>query len=116
MLKKSEKSKTQIELPSTQWDPITKVVLFVESDTLFPVLKDKLIWAFLEIQYTVSFLVMGQHVIKSVAHLIGALLYLELLPVDLILDVIDTMIQLGDVHFPVLEPVNSSSNIVFSTK
>ena len=49
---------------------------------------------------------MSQHVVKGVAHLVGTLLDLQLLPVDLVLDVVDPVIQLSDVHLAVLEPVH----------
>merc|ERR1719400_1322824 len=49
-------------------------------------------------------LVVGDHVIEGVVELVGTLLDLQLLPVDLVLDVIDPLVQLGDVHLSVLEP------------
>merc|ERR1711992_234293 len=49
-------------------------------------------------------LVVGDHVIEGVVQVVGTPLDLQLLPVDLILDVIDPLVQLGDVHLAVLEP------------
>merc|ERR1711992_199465 len=49
-------------------------------------------------------LVVGDHVIEGVIELVGTLLDLQLLPVDLVLDVVDPLVQLGDVHLAVLEP------------
>merc|ERR1712001_821354 len=57
-------------------------------------------------------LVVGDHVIEGVVQLVGTLLDLQLLPVDLILDVIDPLVQLGDVHLAVLEP--SLSDLVLA--
>ncbi len=50
---------------------------------------------------------MGQHVVKGVVHLVGALLDLHLLPVDLVLYVVDPMVQLRDVHLSVLKPAGT---------
>merc|ERR1719500_1750152 len=50
------------------------------------------------------FLVVGDHVVEGVVQLVGTLLDLQLLPVDLVLDVVDPLVQLGDVHLAVLEP------------
>merc|ERR1719245_1347899 len=47
-------------------------------------------------------LVVGKHVIKGVVELIGYLLDLQLLPVDLILNVVNPVVELGDVHLAVL--------------
>merc|ERR1712212_805709 len=49
-------------------------------------------------------LVVGDHVIEGVVELVRTLLDLQLLPVDLVLDVIDPLVQLGDVHLTVLKP------------
>merc|ERR1719288_43565 len=49
-------------------------------------------------------LVVGDHVIEGVVELVRTLLDLQLLPVDLVLDVVDPLVQLGDVHLAVLEP------------
>merc|ERR1719288_523871 len=49
-------------------------------------------------------LVVGDHVIEGVVQLVRTLLDLQLLPVDLVLDVVDPLVQLGDVHLAVLEP------------
>ena len=50
------------------------------------------------------FLVVGDHVVEGVVQLVGTLLDLQLLPVDLVLDVVDPLVELGDVHLAVLEP------------
>ena len=47
---------------------------------------------------------MSQHIIEGVPELISNLLYLEFLPVYLILDIVNPLVQLGDVHLSVLEP------------
>merc|ERR1719464_48938 len=54
---------------------------------------------------------MSEHVIESVSQLISNLLDLELLSVDLILDVVNPLVQLGDVHLSVLE--SALSHLVF---
>ena len=48
-------------------------------------------------------LIMSEHVIESISQLISDLLDLELLSVDLVLDVVDPLVQLGDVHLAVLK-------------
>ena len=53
------------------------------------------------------YLIVGEHVIKSITELISNLLDLELLPVDLVLDVVNPLVELGDVHLAVLEPALS---------
>merc|ERR1711964_829352 len=50
------------------------------------------------------FLVVGDHVVEGVVQLVGTLLDLQLLPVDLVLDVVDPLVELGDVHLAVLKP------------
>merc|ERR1719225_831288 len=52
-------------------------------------------------------LVVSKHVIKGISELISNLLDLELFPVDLILDVVNPLVKLGDVHLTVLEPALS---------
>ena len=47
---------------------------------------------------------MSEHVIKGIAEVIRTLFDLQLLSVDLVLDVINPLVQLGDVHLAVLEP------------
>ena len=47
-------------------------------------------------------LVVLEHVIKGLAQLVGHLLDLQLLSEDLVLDVVDPLVQLGDVHLTVL--------------
>merc|ERR1711935_761551 len=49
-------------------------------------------------------LVVGEHIIKSISKLIGTLLDLQLLPVDLIFNVVNPLVQLGDVHLSILKP------------
>merc|ERR1719245_2882930 len=51
----------------------------------------------------VVILVVGEHVIEGVVEFIGTLLDLQLLSVDLILNVINPLVELGDVHLSVLE-------------
>ena len=48
---------------------------------------------------------MSQHVVKRFAEFIRTPLDLQLLAVDLVLDVVDLLVQLGDAHLSVLEPV-----------
>ena len=54
-------------------------------------------------------LVVLKHVVEGLAELIRDLLHLQLLPVDLVLDVVDPLVQLGDVHLPILIPEQSDS-------
>merc|ERR1719245_1233798 len=51
----------------------------------------------------VVILVVGEHVIEGVVEFIRTLLDLQLLSVDLILNVINPLVELGDVHLSVLE-------------
>ena len=48
-------------------------------------------------------LVVGEHIVEGLSELIGTLLDLQLLPVDLVLNVVDPLVQLGDVHLTVLK-------------
>ena len=50
---------------------------------------------------------MSEHVVEGVAQVISTLLDLQLLPVDLVLDVVNPLVELGDVHLAVLEPALS---------
>jgi hypothetical protein len=50
------------------------------------------------------FLIVGEHIVEGLAQVVGTLFDLELLPVDLVLDIVDPLVQLGDVHLAVLEP------------
>merc|ERR1719391_715719 len=59
---------------------------------------------------------MGNHVIKGLIKFIRTLLDLQLLSVDLILDVIDSVVQLGDVHLSVLKSGFSSLVFVLNLK
>ena len=49
-------------------------------------------------------LIVSEHVVKGIAEVIRTFLDLQLLPVDLILDVVNPLVELGDVHLAVLEP------------
>ena len=49
-------------------------------------------------------LVVCEHIVEGVPQLIRTLLDLQLLPVDLVLNVVDLLVQLGDVHLTVLKP------------
>ena len=51
---------------------------------------------------TVSIVV--QHVVESLSKLVSASLDLQLLSVDLVLNVVHTLVQLRDVHLAVLKP------------
>ena len=50
------------------------------------------------------FLIMSKHIVEGVSQFISDLLDLQLLSVDLVLDVVNPLVQLGDVHLSVLEP------------
>ena len=47
---------------------------------------------------------MSKHIVEGVSQFISNLLDLQLLSVDLILNVVNPLVQLGDVHLSVLEP------------
>merc|ERR1719297_651244 len=49
-------------------------------------------------------LIMSKHIVEGVSQLISNLLDLQLLSVDLVLDVVNPLVQLGYVHLSVLEP------------
>merc|ERR1711994_279259 len=49
-------------------------------------------------------LIVSKHVIEGISELISDLLDLDLLSVDLILDVVNPLVELRDVHLSVLEP------------
>jgi len=58
--------------------------------------------------------VVGQHVVECVAQFVRTLLDLELLAIDLVLDVVDPLIQLCDVHLSVLvSKQNDSLSLCF---
>merc|ERR1719192_2719923 len=59
-----------------------------------------------------SSLVVGEHVIKCVIELIRTLLDLQLLSVDLILNVINPLVQLGDVHLSIFKSGLSDLELV----
>merc|ERR1719474_1211648 len=48
-------------------------------------------------------LVVVDHIVESLVQLIGTLFDFELLPVDLVLDVIDPLVELGNVHLSVFK-------------
>merc|ERR1719449_377878 len=48
-------------------------------------------------------LIIGHHIVECVVKLIRTSLDLQLLPVDLILNVVNSLIELGDVHLSVLK-------------
>merc|ERR1719376_1087116 len=50
-----------------------------------------------------KFLIVSDHVIEGVVQLIGTLLDLQLFSVDFILNVINSLVKLGNVHLSVLE-------------
>merc|ERR1739847_89372 len=50
-----------------------------------------------------KFLIVSDHVIEGVIQLIGTLLNLQLFSVDFILNVINSLVKLGNVHLSVLE-------------
>merc|ERR1719200_52248 len=49
-------------------------------------------------------LIVSKHVIEGISELISDLLDLDLLSVDLILDVVNSLVELGDVHLSVFKP------------
>merc|ERR1719244_1804714 len=59
-------------------------------------------------------LVVGKHVVEGVVELIGTLFDLKLLSVDLILNVINSLVKLGDVHLSILK--SSLCDLVFVLK
>ena len=50
-------------------------------------------------------LIVGKHVIEGLSEVIRTLFDLQLLSVDLVLNVVDSLVQLGDVHLSVLKSV-----------
>ena len=60
--------------------------------------------------------VVGKHVIESISQLISNLLDLQLLPVDLVLDVVNPLVELGDVHLSVLESALSRFELVLDAE
>merc|ERR1712060_643898 len=61
-------------------------------------------------------LVVVQHVVEGLAQLVGHLLDLQLLAVDLVLDVVNPLVQLGDVHLSVLVPAFSRLELVLNAQ
>ncbi len=49
-------------------------------------------------------LVVGKHVVKGVIQLIIGLLDLQLLTIDLVLQIVNPVVELGDVHLAILIP------------
>merc|ERR1711973_601234 len=49
-------------------------------------------------------LIMSKHVIKSLSKFVSNLFDLELLSVDFILNVVNSLVKLGDVHLSILVP------------
>merc|ERR1739849_38072 len=47
---------------------------------------------------------MSKHIVEGVSQLVSNLLDLQLLSVDLVLNVVNSLVELGDVHLSVLEP------------
>merc|ERR1719259_1132203 len=56
------------------------------------------------------------HIIKGISKLISNLLNLELLSVDFIFNVIDSLVKLGDVHLTILEPSLSDLVLVLDAQ
>merc|ERR1719422_2306339 len=61
-------------------------------------------------------LIVSNHIIKGVAEFISNLLDLQLLTVNLIFNIIDPLVKLGDVHFSVLEPSLGSFELVLNAQ
>merc|ERR1719373_556968 len=61
-------------------------------------------------------LVVGKHVVEGVVELIGTLFDLELLSVDLVLNVINSLVKLGDVHLSILKSSLSDLVLVLEGK
>ena len=59
---------------------------------------------------------MSKHIVEGVSQLISNLLDLQLLSVDLVLDVVNPLVQLGDVHLSVLEPSLSELVLALDTE
>ena len=59
---------------------------------------------------------MCEHVIKCLSKFISNLLDLEFLPIDLILNVINSLVQLGDVHLPILKSSFCIFEFILDTK
>merc|ERR1719270_2678787 len=61
-------------------------------------------------------LIMSKHVIKSISKFISNLLNLELFPVNFILNVINPLVKLGDVHFSILKSTLSNLVLILDAK
>merc|ERR1719309_940010 len=76
---------TNIRRPGKYWDSLAPMRLRYEE---IPVL---------------NVLIIGHHIVEWVVKLIRTSLDLQLLPVDLILNVVNSLVELGDVHLSVLK-------------
>jgi len=63
-----------------------------------------------------EFLIMSKHIIKGISKFISNLLNLELLSVDFIFNVVDSLVKLGDVHLTILEPSLSDLVLVLDAQ
>ena len=54
--------------------------------------------------YYITCLIVSEHIIESFSEIIRTLFDLELLSVDLVLNIINPLVQLGDVHLSILKP------------
>merc|ERR1719270_2943240 len=61
-------------------------------------------------------LIMSKHVIKSIPKFISNLLDLELFSVNFILNVINSLVKLGDVHFSILKSTLSNLVLILDAK
>merc|ERR1712086_555575 len=61
-------------------------------------------------------LIDGEHVIEGFSKVISTFLNLKLLPVDLILNVINSLVELGDVHLSILKSAFSSLVLLLDGK
>merc|ERR1712122_108181 len=89
---------------STKWNGLVNKVRIIESCPFFEG----------NCYFFESILVVGQHVVEGIVELIRNLLDLELLSVDLILNIINSVIQFGNVALTIF--ISSFSNLesVFS--
>ena len=58
-------------------------------------------------------LVVFKHIIKTFSHLVSTVLNLKLLSVDLILNVVNLLVQLCDIHLSILKSSKKIIQIVF---
>merc|ERR1711930_28023 len=59
---------------------------------------------FWNVKMSQDILIVSKHVVESISKFISDLLDLQLLPVDLVLDVVNPLVELGDVHLSVIKP------------